>query len=115
MRRERKTPTRDGDRVERVEAPCPTADVVEKGGEPDRLVTDGGYINLWIKYHKLVYEQLKDIPPWLSQWPGAFGTATDASNGFHHMSLDPRFWTYVGIQIKGKTFVFTVPAFGESE
>lgn len=79
-------------------------------GRKPRLVLDGGYVNLFLKYLAFKYEGLVDLTNYLE--PGMYGTSTDATSGFYHWSLHPDHWQYVGICVEGKCYVFTVPAFG---
>ncbi len=62
-------------------------------------------------YRPFKYEQLLDLTSYLEQ--GDWGTTTDATSGFHHLSLHPDMWEYAGFQAPdGQYYVFTVPAFG---
>ena len=63
------------------------------------------------EYRPFKYEQLTDLTRYLEK--GDWGTATDATSGFHHLSLHPDMWEYAAFQAPdGQYYVFTVPAFG---
>lgn len=78
-----------------------------------RLILDCRYLNLFLKYSKVKYEQLSDVTAYLQQ--GHFFVLTDAKSGYHHIPMHENMWQYLAIQFEGIVYVFTVLPFGMAE
>ena len=81
-----------------------------------RLCTDMRYLNLWLKYIPFKFESLEDLLAIirLMQEGGnqVFLCLSDMKSGYHHLGIDPAFWTYCAVVIDGEYYVYTVVSFG---
>ena len=81
-----------------------------------RLCTDMRYLNLWLKYIPFKFESLEDLLALikLMQESGeeVFLCLSDMKSGYHHLGIDPAFWTYCAVVIDGEYYVYTVVSFG---
>ena len=75
--------------------------------------SDCRYLNLFLKYSKVKYEQLADVTAYLQQ--GHFFVLTDAKSGYHHVFMHESTWPYLAIKFEGQISVFTVLPFGMAE
>ena len=77
-----------------------------------RLILECRYLNLFLRYGKLKYERLADVPKYLKQ--GHWFVLTDLKSGYHHIPLHENSWTYFGIEFEGQVLVYTHVPFGEA-
>ena len=81
-----------------------------------RLCTDMRYLNLWLKYISFKFESLEDLVALVKAMQRAgnevFMCLSDMKSGYHHLGIDPAFWTYCAVVIDGEYYVYTVVSFG---
>lgn len=83
----------------------------QSGGETKlRLIWDGRYVNDHIVIPSFKYEDLSTIHQTIR--PNDFLIVTDFSRGYHHIDLNPEFYTFFGFQWKDTFYVFTSLPFG---
>ena len=75
-----------------------------------RLIFDARYINEHVVIPEFKYEDLSTIHQYIQQ--NDFLITTDYSKGYHHIDMHPDSWRFMGIEWKGKFYVFTSLPFG---
>jgi hypothetical protein len=75
-----------------------------------RLILDARYLNLWTPSPDMSYETLTDFRYGLK--PGDVMFSVDHKSGYHHVPLTEESRTYVGFQLDGQYYMFTVLPFG---
>ena len=90
----------------------------EKDGKR-RLCTNMMYINLWQKYYPIHFESVQDLTAEIERIREVHGDAflnlSDAKSGYHHVSVDPKYYTYMGIEFQGVYMVYAVLNFGNAQ
>ena len=86
-------------------------------GHKLRLVLDLRHVNKYLEHHSFKYENLKTLEKMFEQ--GFYFSCFDLKNGYHHISINPEHWKYLGFSWTYETgliryFVFVVMAFGLS-
>ena len=75
-----------------------------------RLILDARYLNEHVYCPKFRYESLDQLHEILL--PGDFISTSDAKAGFHHITMHPDTWTYLGFAWRGQCYHFTQLPFG---
>jgi len=88
----------------------PLGVVPKKGSDKLRLIFDGQYLNSYLIIPSFKYEDLSFCSQYLK--PNDYIITSDLSSGFHHLDIDPDFWTYLGFEWQGQYYVYTGMPFG---
>ena len=86
----------------------PLAVVVQRTKK--RLVVDLRYVNRFVRYEPVRYEQLSDVLAFVQRdW---YAVVTDLKSGYHHLRLRRKDWPYLAVHWKGRTLLLTHLPFG---
>lgn len=85
---------------------------VPKKNKSFRLIVDLRKLNSSINCPKFQYEDINTVVKLVQ--PGDHLITVDIKSGFHHIPVHENFQTFLGIQWKGKFYVWTVVPFGMS-
>jgi hypothetical protein len=86
----------------------PLGVVLQKGKK--RLILDGRYINSHVIIPSFKYEDLGCCHEYIK--PDDFLITYDLSKGYHHMDIHEDFFTYLGFEWEGQSYVYTCLPFG---
>ena len=75
-----------------------------------RVVVDLRYLNTFIMVPTFRMELLYIVPDIVQAMEYMF--SADLRGGYHHVAIHPDFWTFLGFEWLGKTYVFKVLPFG---
>ena len=68
-------------------------------------MVDLRYVNRFVRYEPVRYEQLTDVLPFAQRdW---YAIVTDLKFGYHHLRLRHRDWPYLAVHWKGRTLLLT--------
>ena len=76
-----------------------------------RMIFDGRYINLWLKYKRFKYETVQDVLNYVAE--GGYGSVSDYKAGYHHIAC-PALSEYLGICWEGQVYTYQCLPFGVS-
>jgi hypothetical protein len=77
----------------------PLGVVVRAGSSKKRLILDARYLNEHVVTPKFKYEALSGLQHVLQQNDYAF--TIDFKSGYHHVDMDPDYWTFLGFEWGG--------------
>ena len=78
-----------------------------------RLILDARFLNWFLQYLPLTYEQLQQLVAGIEQ--GHYIVVDDQHSGYHHARMAAQHWGLLGFELDGQLYVFTCLPFGLSQ
>jgi len=78
-----------------------------------RLILDLRHVNDSLTHVKFKYEGIPRLPELLMKGDWMF--SVDLKSGYHHIDVDPAYWTFLGFEWQGQCYAFRSLPFGLAE